>query len=788
MIRRKLDLNRAMDVVLYGRMSTDDQNERSPDQQFAEIRFEVDRQRKPWNIIGEFRDDGISGRLVQKRPGLMNLIHQIKTGQLKVGAILVHTLERWGRAAEMEKIRTMLLSRYGVVVLTCDSGFADPTSVAGQALGFVEQLRATSAAPVKAFDVFRGKKDAVLQKHWPGGPPPFGFRLKYTMTEKNGKPEIDFATLEPNPETAWIIVLLFEQAARTGWGTTRLAKWLNAHPDISKVQVFYASTIGYWLDQPIYYGELLWAEHCTDVIDDVRVIQRNDVGDHVRVPDFCEPLVTRELWDNVQQMRQLRRKARKVDAKKGYEPGRVLKLPLTGLVRCRECGSSMQPCTGGAKAKGGQRYGYYVCPRHRSGACQNKTSVREDYLRRAVIATLRQKLFPIDNKDPVPTWLPGLFEQVRTELDKLTDQAPDHRDSLRHQIKQIDIQLAGWMQSLGNPDLPLQLRNDLAKQYDARSKNRAELERDLHQLDHLKEITNDVLNVKDVLDRLKRLDEILAGNNPTLTNVELSRHIDRIDVHADGRVMLHCCRLGVLEGAIQMLSNGPDSTSAGEDLSAQSPSNASTVPVPVRVTRVASRARPRLRVDEDEFAEPCQDLKRASDLGRFRGLDPSWFWTEELTLPKTMSWSDTHAAEVAALWATDPKLWVLPKLAEHFSVSIPTARKALRMGQAAAGMQVARRKIAPKGVEDARLIADQVAELYFHAKPLLSIRQIAAKLHVNQITVSKALNHWHVARGLTRPDGRATRSVRQQQPESSVGSGDSGAVPLDGGESPQTAA
>ena len=139
MIKRKLDLDGPMAVVLYGRMSTEDQNERSPEQQFDAIRHEMGRQHKPWTILSQYRDDGISGRLVRRRPGLMNLVQDIKTGKLRVRAILVHTLERFGRAEEMANIRSRLLRDYGVVVLTCDSGFVDPTSHAGQALGFVEQ-------------------------------------------------------------------------------------------------------------------------------------------------------------------------------------------------------------------------------------------------------------------------------------------------------------------------------------------------------------------------------------------------------------------------------------------------------------------------------------------------------------------------------------------------------------------------------------------------------------------------------------------------------------------------
>jgi DNA invertase Pin-like site-specific DNA recombinase len=764
MIKRNLNLDRAIDVALYGRMSTDDQNERSPEQQFDAIRHEIARQHKAWTIVAEYRDDGLSGRLIRKRPGLMQLLEDIKTGKLKVRAILVHTLERFGRADEMAQIRAMLLKRFGIVILTCDSGFVDPTSQAGQALGFFEHIRTTSAAPVKAVDVFRGKRDAALLKHWPGGPPPFGYRLKYTMTEKDGKPEVDFATLEENPQEGWVIRLLFECAASKGWGTTRLARWLNEHPEIdNRFKPFYASTVGYWLDQPIYYGELLWAEHSTDVIDDVRVLQRNDVDDQVRVQDFCTPLVSRELWDIVQGIRDLRRRAKRpVDVNDPYHPpgaGRVLKLILSGLVRCKECGASMQPCTSGSPSKGKYHYSYYCCPRRRSGACPNHTSVREDYLRKAVVATLRQKLFPIDPQQPLPEWLPPLFAQVRAELSKLSDQAPDRREALRAQIQQIEGQLSGWLQSLGKVDLPVQLRGDLERQYTAGEERRGALERELLQLDHVKQATEALLDPKDVLDRLKRLDTVLAGSNPTLTNVELSRHIARIDVHADGRVVLHACRLGVLDGAVRLLSAPANGTSIAKPTTASGSAEVTPGEAPA-FARVVSRSRTKLRVDIDELENGAEDLADCCDVHRFQGLDPSWFWEETLELPRTVFWSDGHADQVAALWATDPTAWTLPRLAERFGVSTPTARKALRAGQAAAGMAITPRKLAPRGIEDARQIADEAARLYLQTQPRLTIRRIASQLKVNQVTVSKALDHWYAERGLERPDGRASRTIR----------------------------
>jgi DNA invertase Pin-like site-specific DNA recombinase len=752
MIRHKFDLNAPFGVALYGRMSSDSQNERSPDQQFDAISHEIQKQKKPWNVVARYRDDAISGRLVKKRLGLMQLIQDIKTGKLKISAILVHTFERFGRADEIAELRKMLFRKYGVLVLTADSGFADPTSAGGEALTYVEQIRAKTVNPIKAADVFRGKKDLALQKRWPGGPPPFGFRLKYHMTEKDGKPEIDFATLEPNPRTAWIVQQLFELADSKGWGTGRLARYFNESPDIdAEHKPFYMSTVGYWLDQPIYYGELRWAKNATDIIDDVRVLQLNEIEDQIRVPDFCPPLVSRELWDRVQAVRNLRRtKTNRADpAAAAFRPlgaGRILTLPLTGLVRCGKCGLSMQPTCSGRTSKAGKKYVYYKCPRAHSSACSNSTTIREDLLRLAVVATLRRELFPPTPGEPVPSWLPSLFDQVRAELGALAKQSPDRSGGLTLELQQIDRQLLGWMQSLGKPDLPAALRHGLEQQYTEASQKRTGLEQQIHELEHTGKITEELLDVKAVLDRLNRLDQVLAGSNPTLTNVELSRHIDRIDVFGDGRMVLRGCRLGVLEDAVQLLSK------SGSD---EAPTVATDEPA-----RVPSRARPKLRVDAGELDPSARELSQCSDVDRFAGLDESWFWNQTLEIPEPLFWFEEHAVDVAKVWSGDPTQWKMPKLAKHFGVSIPTARKALKAGLAELGIEYKGRTLAPRGTQDSRQIAEQAAALYLQEAPRLNIRQIAAMLKVNQVTISKALDHWYAKQGIKRPDGRATRTIR----------------------------
>lgn len=408
MLKRNFDPKLPYRVVVYLRMSSDLQNKRSPEQQLDQIKTRLKAMGYPWIIVKIFRDDGKSGRYLRKRSGYQAMMRDVKSGGVSVDLILVDTIERFGRVEELPTIRKELFEKYGVLVLTADANFMDPTTPQGKALGMFEAMRATEDGRIKAHNVLRGKRDAARQGHWPGGPPPFGYRLQSVMTEVNGCQEVAYRVLVPDPAKARIIQLLFQKACETGWGQTRLARFLNDRPEIPDVlKPFQPPSIGYWLDNTVYYGELLWEQHSTGIVDDTRVVERNVEADMIRVPDFCEPLVGRELWDEVQALRQARRDrmapSRQKQDCQGEKliapraPGLALKYLLTGLVRCGHCGRSMAPSSSSTyTTKKGveRRYTTYVCPGYIARICPNHKRVPEEWLRTVVVAQIRDRLFP----------------------------------------------------------------------------------------------------------------------------------------------------------------------------------------------------------------------------------------------------------------------------------------------------------------------------------------------------------------------------------------------------------
>jgi DNA invertase Pin-like site-specific DNA recombinase len=691
MIAQKFDPNRPCAYVRYARMSTDTQNPRSPEQQFDEINRALQRLRWPWRHLGDYRDDGVSGRYLTKRAGLMQLLQDVKTGKVKADLILVDTLERFGRMRDVETVRRALHVRYGVLILTADSGFADPTSIEGQALGIVEAIRSTQDARVKAHNVLRGKRDAAKLGHWPGGPPPWGYKLESVMTADSGPVKVAYRRLIPDPDAAAAVTEIFRVAFDHGWGDVRIAKLLNADKAlVTKWGRFHPDTIGRLLSNPIYRGELVYGRLATDVVEDRRVIHRNTEDDIVRVPNFCEPLVSNEVWEKLQQVRCQRgdaiRRSRargRPDAEKQIRPlapGMTLKYALSGLVRCGVCGASMRPNQGGGVTKKGKRYAYYNCPSHHAGSCSNGLYCPEHWLRKQVFAAVRRRLFPspdatssqTDNDAVVPAWFPELVTEVETELGRIaTEQQAGRRPDAEQEIKALKDKLTGWTQSLANPNLPVDVRRAIEQEFEQAITRQRELEYELAAMDDRARATKKQLDPNRIVECLHRLNEVMANANPTLANMELSRHIDRIEVFPDGKVIMHTCRLGVFEGLVTMLARPAEETAAHTE-------NSDTAVKNGGVLRVRPRLRAKLRVNDGALGQTAAapSAYRPEDPRRFDGLSANWFWHDEFEMPRQTCWAAEHAAEVAKLRGEG---WTMAKLVQHFGVSRPTIRHALKL-------------------------------------------------------------------------------------------------------------
>jgi DNA invertase Pin-like site-specific DNA recombinase len=675
MLERIYDPSQPYRFARYGRMSDPKQNRRSPDQQFNSIAETLTRHAYPWQCVATYRDDGISGRYLRKRPGFQRLLRDIEVGLIRIDLVVVDTLERLGRADEIAELRRRLAVEYGILVVAADNGFADPTGVVGKAVALVEQIRSTENTRIARHNVLRGKKDTARRGRWPGGPAPFGFRLKPRLDESVLPPEV-YTVLEVEPRAAAALQQAFMRAAATGHGSLRLSRWWNHSPDIpTDFKPINPFTMDYRLENPIAIGTLRWGVSQTGVVNDTRVVAPNPEGPEL-MPNFSPPIVTVDLYERVQSLRRLRaaqNEQRRTepcsipDPRRRIAPqapGLTLKYLLTGLVRCGSCLASLRPVPSGRQSKGGRRYVYYTCPRHYDGACGNGRHVPEDRLRASVVARLRARLFPSpDPADPAPAWLPELLARVQEEQQRHRSDVPD-LDAVDHEeLRQLHQQLSGWTMSLANPQLPPAVRSDIETRYGQAKERLQRVQERLTTRRASGKGRSDYVDAKDLIVALRSLDQVLAEFNPTLGHLELGKHVDGIWCFADGRVELRGKTDGLFQGAVELLHQG-------NGLGEASPRTGDYAPV---VPRDRGRLRvPTLSAESGRCAEP-EDVQ---PVVVSRPHMEAFSWTEPDPIESRPGWAAAHAAQVAQERSTGK---THEQLATLFNVSIPTIRKSLRL-------------------------------------------------------------------------------------------------------------
>ncbi|MBW3600713.1 MAG: hypothetical protein KY475_26045 [Planctomycetes bacterium] len=319
-------------------------------------------------------------------------------------------------------------------------------------------------------------------------------------------------------------------------------------------------------------------------------------------------------------------------------------------------------------------------------------------------------------------WFQTLRAEVERELLRLRHEQHDRRPAFDAEMKQLESQIRGWTQSLGNPGLDSSVRSTIEASLQQALERKREIEVALSEQQAADAVATAILDPQQILDRLDRLSEVLAKNNPTRGNLELSLHIDKIVCSADGRVVLRTCRLGAIADAVELFRT--DDQSVGSE---------SSIAPAAEDRRVQPRRRTRLRVEDgDGKGDDLHALAHwATDPDRFAGLPECWFEEHTFEASANVGWAEEHAADVARLRIAG---MTQEQLAEHYHRSIPTIREALR--HAAELPEFAGRL--PKKLPRRRWHKDHAKEV-LEAAAEMSVPQLAEHFDKSEPTIRKAL-------------------------------------------------
>lgn len=278
--------------------------------------------------IRHFYREVVSGESIQDRPEIQKVLAEVETGV--PDGILVVEVERLTRGDAKDQGTVAQTFKYTNTKIITLNKIYDPNSEEDEE--YFEFGLFMSRREYKTINrrMQRGRIANVLEGKYCASEPPLGYKK---VRVKYGKGH----TLEPIPEEAEIVKEMFQKRA-DGMGHDIICNWLNTL-DIKpkKSDVWTPSTVKGILSNPIYIGKIRWNSNKQQkILVNGQIIKKRKKGskDDIILVEGLHPAIIEEKLFNIVQGVQ----PNKASTKHSTE----LQNPLATLIKCADCGRSMQ--------------------------------------------------------------------------------------------------------------------------------------------------------------------------------------------------------------------------------------------------------------------------------------------------------------------------------------------------------------------------------------------------------------------------------------------------------------
>ncbi|MDF2800411.1 MAG: hypothetical protein K0S61_314 [Anaerocolumna sp.] len=347
-------------AALYIRVSTDKQEELSPD---AQKRLLIEYAEKHGMLISEqyiFMEGGISGKKADKRPKFQQMIGLAKSKNRPFDVILVWKFSRFARNQEESIVYKSLLKQNNVEVISISEPLIDGPfgSLIERIIEWMDEYYSIRLAG----EVTRGMTEKALKGGYQASPP-----LGYKIVHAGELPIIV-------PEEADIVKTIYQKYATEGLTFFQIARYLNTMGFKTKQgKDFERRSVEYIIQNPLYKGYVRWnrVNNATKIV--------NDESEWITEKGQHESIISEELFDQAQAKyasEYIPSKARPVTEYKHW---------LSGLIKCSNCGRSMTA----SKVKQ-SRFMQFSCNGYTKGKCPVCNSVSENKLIPAILEVLQK--------------------------------------------------------------------------------------------------------------------------------------------------------------------------------------------------------------------------------------------------------------------------------------------------------------------------------------------------------------------------------------------------------------
>ncbi len=357
MKREKMsDISEHKTGAVYVRVSTDRQEELSPD---AQRRLLLDYAKNnnidvPAEYI--FQDNGISGRQAKKRPAFQSMIALAKSKEHPIDTIIVWKFSRFARNQEESIVYKSLLKKNNVDVVSISEPLVDGPfgSLIERIIEWMDEYYSIRLSG----EVMRGMTENAMRGNYQSNAP-----IGYRSPGGGNPPVID-------PDTVRVPVMI-KDLFLSGFTTLQIARRLNDLGYRTKRgNPWDARGVRYVLENPFYAGRSRW--------------NYTERGGHPKPAD--EVIYAEGNWepiwdaDTVQQIR--RRLAMNMRKTKSRDVS-TARHWLSGLLICSSCGATM--AYGGAKDRRG-----FQCWKYGKGQCSESHYISARQIETLVIGYLEQ--------------------------------------------------------------------------------------------------------------------------------------------------------------------------------------------------------------------------------------------------------------------------------------------------------------------------------------------------------------------------------------------------------------
>lgn len=408
-------------------------------------RLRQEAKHRGMQVVGEYSDEGKSGKNIAGRPEFKQMMKDIKSGKDDVDYVLVFKLSRFGRNAADTLNSLQYMEDYGVNLL-CVEDNIDSAGASGKLIISVLASVAEIERANISEQTMAGRKQKARDGKWNGGFAPYGYKLVAKDGEKS-------KVLVINEEEAELVRLIYKKFL-SGMGIGNVAKWLNENGYTKKIRqngsvsLISAAFVKGVLDNPVYAGKIAYGRRKTEKIEGTRNefhVVKQDRDSYKLYPGQHEAIIDEEQWYRAQAKRM--KNAFKREKTHSLEHEHI----LSGLVKCPVCGASMYGVVNRKKKKGSEEFytdmWYYLCKNRKmvSGhLCDYKKHIRQEELNTEVLQLItyvfggendlkKRVLQRTDSEDAMKSLL-----EEKERLTKEKDKQQSKKAKLLRRIAELD--------------------------------------------------------------------------------------------------------------------------------------------------------------------------------------------------------------------------------------------------------------------------------------------------------------------------------------------------------------